>query len=99
MGRARTYAQKIDLAAATPHDELSSTTYCLANPGKEYLVYKPGDPKAFTVSLVAGAYEFEWFNPTTGAVAEKGSFKSTEGSRSFAAPFDGDAVLYLKRRN
>ena len=100
MGRARTYAQKINLAAATPRNELSSTIYCLANPGEEYLIFNPGGPQVVHQSRwSAGSYEFEWFNPTTGAVAEKGSLKSTEGRRSFAAPFDGDAVLYLKRRN
>jgi hypothetical protein len=99
MGRARTYAQKIDLAAATPRSDLSSTAYCLAIPGKEYLVYKPGDSKSLTVSLTAGAYEFEWYNPTTGAVAGRGTFRTTESGRPFAAPFEGDAVLYLKRRN
>jgi hypothetical protein len=98
MGRARSYAEKIDLAAETPRNELSSTAYCLANPGKEYLVYNPGDPKSFAVSLASGAYEFEWFNPTTGAVAGKGRFTATEGRRSFAAPFDGDAVLHVRKR-
>ncbi len=98
MGHARTYAQRIDLASATPHNELSSTAYCLANPGKEYLVYNPGETKSFTVSLAGGAYEFEWFNPTTGAVAGKGAFTAAEGRRSFAAPFDGDAVLHLRKR-
>lgn len=101
MGRARRYAQKIDLAAATPCNDLSSTGYCLANPGKEYLVYNPGnpgDPTSFTVSLVGGTYHFEWFNPTTGAVADTGSFTTADGRRSFAAPFDGDALLYLMRR-
>ena len=97
MGRARTYAQKIDLAAATPRNELSSTAYCLANPGKEYLVYNPGEARSFTVSLVGGTYRFEWFNPTTGTVADTGQVTVTEGRRSFAMPFGGDAALYLRR--
>jgi hypothetical protein len=98
LGRARTYAQKIDLASATPRNELSSTAYCLANPGKEYLVYNPGDVKPFTVALQSGTYEFEWFNPTTGAMADRGEFKATQGWRSFTATFDGDAVLFLRKR-
>jgi hypothetical protein len=104
MGRARRYAQKIDLVAATPRNELSSTTYCLANPGNEYLVYHPlkpgdlGDPASFTISLVGGSYDFEWFNPTTGVVADTGSFTTKAGRGTFAAPFDGDALLYLRRK-
>lgn len=97
MGRARTYAQKLDLAAVTPQSNLSSTGYCLANPGSEYLVYYAGGPRAFTVTMAGGAYGFEWINPTTGAVSDTGTFTAAAGSRSFAAPFDGDAVLYIKK--
>jgi hypothetical protein len=98
MGRARTYAEKINLAAATPRGELSSTAYCLANPGSEYLVYNPGESKSFTLSMTGGAYEFEWYNPTTGTVAETGRFTTAEDRRSFTAPFDGDAVLLLRKK-
>jgi hypothetical protein len=97
MGRSRTYAQKMNLAAATPQNDLSSTAYCLASSGNEYLVYNPGQSKSFTVNLLSGTYEFEWFNPTSGIVADKGSFNVINGSRSFSAPFNGDAVLYIKK--
>jgi hypothetical protein len=98
MGRARTYAQKMELGAATPRSDLSSTAYCLANPGHEYLVYNPGSARSFTLTLTKGAYAFEWFNPTAGSVAETGTFTTDDGSRSFTAPFDRDAVLYVKKR-
>lgn len=97
MGRARTYAQKMDLAATAPRNDLSSTTYCLANPGQQYLVYHPGDGRAFTVTLKEGAYAFEWFNPTIGKIADTGTFTTTGGHRLFSPPFDGDAVLYIKK--
>jgi hypothetical protein len=97
MGRARTYAQRLDLAASVPRKDLSSTGYCLANPGQEYLAYNPSPARSFTVTLTEGTYAFEWFNPTTGTVTETGSFTSTAGSRTVTAPFDGDAVLYLRR--
>jgi hypothetical protein len=98
MGRARTYARKMDLAAAIPRNELASTGYCLAKPGRQYLVYSPGDSKSFTVTLPAGAYKYEWFNPTTGAVVDRGSFTTPDSRRPFAAPFEGDAALYLEKR-
>jgi hypothetical protein len=87
----------MDLVATTPRNDLSSTAYCLANPGHEYLIYNPGDDRSFTVMLAKGAYNYEWFNPTSEKVAETGGVTATEGSRSFTAPFDGDAVLYLKQ--
>jgi len=31
----------VNLAALVPHPELASTRYCLAKPGKEYVVYLP----------------------------------------------------------
>ena len=97
MGRARLYAEKIDLAAALPRPELASTGYCLAQPGVEYLVYNPGPAAEFTVTLAAARYDFEWYDPTTGKVAGKGRFTTQEGARPFTAPFSGDAVLYLKK--
>jgi hypothetical protein len=41
MGMTLTYANRMNMAAATPRSELSSSGYCLANPGEEYLVYAP----------------------------------------------------------
>jgi hypothetical protein len=96
LGYTRTYANKIDLTAMTPSLQLASTGYCLANPGSEYLVYQPGTGE-FTVDLTAGKYLYEWFNPVAGHTAGEGSFIAAGGRKSFASPFQGDAVLYLKR--
>jgi hypothetical protein len=95
LGRVRTYADKADLAAMTPQNALASTAYCLANPGREYLTYQPKTASPFTVSLKAGAYHYEWFNPTTGVVASSGEFMAGAGDKTFTAPFAGDAVLYI----
>jgi hypothetical protein len=97
MGDTRRYALQMNLAAALPHGELASTTYCLADPGREYLVYASPGEKDFTVQLVAGAYAFEWFDPAEGTVGENGSLLAAEGHRSFTAPSAGGAVLHLTR--
>ena len=47
--------------------------------------------------MAGGAYTFEWYNPTTGAVADTGAFMTTAGGRPFTAPFEGDAVLHIKK--
>jgi len=78
----------------TPQGSLSSTGYCLANPGVEYLVYQPL-PKVFTVELPAGTYQFEWFNPATNRVGATGAITVSDGKQPFTAPFSEDAVLYL----
>ena len=51
MGQTRRLVERMNLAAMTPHPELASTRYCLANPGKEYLVYQPKDGEGFSVEV------------------------------------------------
>ena len=99
LGRTRFFATKMDLASDTPQNALSSTSYCLANPGKEYLVYNP-DPtnRSLTVDILIGVYAFEWYNPTTGKVEKQGEIGSSGGNYSFTIPFNGDAVLYLLKK-
>ena len=97
MGRARSYAQRMDLASATPRGALTSTGFCLANPGAEYLVYQPGTG-AFTLEMVAGTYAIEWYDPVAGTVLSTGSVTVTAGAQGFTPPAAGEAVLYLKRQ-
>ncbi len=98
MGQTRAYADKMNLAAMTPLDDLSSTKFCLADPGREYLLYQPGAGK-FTVDLkqAAGDFTVEWFDPrtdkTTAGEAVKGG-----AIREFTPAVDGPVVLYLKAR-
>jgi hypothetical protein len=47
------------------------------------------------LSAVSGIARVEWLNPATGQ-AVTGKAISGGGARTFAAPFRGDAVLYLK---
>ena len=67
MVRARRFAERMDLAKATPQGDISSTGYCLAAPGKEYLVYQPA-AGGFQVRIEGkdGAeFVTEWFDPKT----------------------------------
>ena len=67
LGQTRMFAERIDLVHALPSGNLSSTGYCLAVPGKEYLVYAPAAGQ-FRVRLFGarGPFSVEWFNPNTG---------------------------------
>jgi len=96
MGQTLAYANKMNLAAMTPRDDLSSTSHCLANPGQEYLVYQPSSETSFSVNLVSGTYSYEWFNPSFGWVDSSDTIKVSSGDKTFTPPFRGDAVLYLK---
>jgi hypothetical protein len=96
MGHTLRYAERIDLAASRPAGELASTGYCLAVPGREYLVYLPGGGEA-TVDLSAakGKIAVEWTHPITGKTTP-GEAVDGGGKRTVKAPFAGDAVLYLR---
>ncbi len=96
LGDTRRFAERVNLAPMAPHDQLASTGYCLANPGVEYLIYQPQAGEAFSLELRAGTYRFEWFDPAKGAAAGIGRLESTGQAQHFKAPFEGDAVLYLK---
>ena len=96
LGQTRQLANRVDLASMQPQNEVSSTGYCLANPGKEYLVYQPKRGTPFTVALRPGVYQFEWFDPAQGAFAGQGRVETPGGMHPFRAPFETEAVLCVK---
>ena len=96
MGNTLTYASRMNLAVVTPQNELSSTGYCLANTGSEYLIHQP-ESGQFTIDLQAfpeKTFLVEWFDTETGDTV---SAAPIAGGRIVAIepPFDGPAVLYL----
>jgi hypothetical protein len=97
MGQTRRYAERIDLARMVPVDKLSETGYCLADLGREYLVFQPGNNGEFAVNLsdAPGTFAVEWFNLNRGATMMGKAIKGG-GVRTFPTPFGGPAVLYLK---
>lgn len=98
MGQTRRYAERMDLAAMTPRPNLASSKYCLANPGREYLVYLP-EGKEVTVNLSgpAASFDVEWFNPATGETRKAKSVVGGGSVRLVSPLLSKDAVLYLKR--
>jgi hypothetical protein len=98
LGHTRRFADRINLAAMQPRDDLASTKYCLANPDREYLVYQPKSGESFSVELKAGTYQVEWFNPSRGVAVDNRRLEVKDGLQQFKAPFEGDAVLYLRKQ-
>jgi hypothetical protein len=100
MGYIRSYADRLDLAAMAPRSDLSSTRHALVGTAAahpEFLVYAPtGGTFAVNLSGVDGLLAVEWMNPATGAKTA-GASVSGGSTPTFTPPFDGDAVLYLKR--
>lgn len=96
MGHARRYAERMDLAASRPAGELASTGYCLAVPGREYLVYlTDGGQVTVDLSMARGRLSAEWMHPVTGEVTPGGAVEGG-AKRTLEAPSRGDAVLYVR---
>jgi hypothetical protein len=97
MGFARRLAEQVDLAAMQPRDDLASSGYCLADPGRDYLVYLPeGREVAVDLSAAAGALQAEWVDPRSGA-SRSGDAVDGGAARSLRAPDARDWVLRLAK--
>jgi hypothetical protein len=70
------------------------TGYCLVG-SDEMLVYQPNSG-SFVVNL-NGEYYYEWYNPSLSVVFDSG-YVTISGSKSFSAPFSGDSVLFLQKK-
>jgi hypothetical protein len=100
MGDTLRFAERMNLIEMKPRDDLSSTGYALADPGREYLVLQPsGAAGSFTVLLEPGTYAAEWFGiedrkkvPGDAMTVERAA------ATSFSPPSElsGPTVLYLK---
>ena len=98
MGQTRRYAERMNLAALAPVGELAETGYCLADRGKEYLIFQPGSKGEFSVDLrdAPGTFSVEWLNIYP-ATTVAGNPVSGGARRTFTTPFGGPAALYLSR--
>lgn len=63
MGDTLKFVNRINLAAMAPHNDLATTRYCLADPGREYLIYLPLDHPHWTESWIASTRFFWRFKP------------------------------------
>ena len=88
----------LNLLKLTPQGTFSWTEFCVADKsatGAEYVVYAPsGGTFAVNLSATTRVLNVEWFNPTSG-VTTPGAAITGGSTKSFTAPFTGDAVLYL----
>ncbi len=95
MGVTRKVAERVNLASMLPLPELASSRYCLAAPGRQYIVFVPGGGEV-TVNLTdaKGKFSVEWIHPIEGTSHDGGNIEGG-AKRALKAPFDGDAALLL----
>jgi hypothetical protein len=98
LGQALRWSRRVDLNAMAPSLDVASTRYCLASPGRAYLIYLPDEPKV-TVDLSGrpGGFEVEWFDPRSETTRASDPIQG--GSRvELTSPFaPGGALLHLRR--
>ncbi len=83
-----------------PSNALASSGRCLADPGREYVVYQ-NKPAAFTLEIAnaPAPLRAQWFNPFTGKSTAAGSFgNGTARLTPPAAWADAPVVLHLKSK-
>ncbi len=97
MGQTLTWSQRIPLAAMAPHGELASSTYCLADPGIEYLVFVPGERAGATVELPEGDYRYLWFDTETSSETDFEMFSHPGGPAWRPKPYAASSVLHIVR--
>jgi hypothetical protein len=98
MGHTRRLAERLSLATMLPHPELAATRYCLADPGRAYVVYLPeGGEVAVDLSAAPGRFTVEWIHAAEGT-SRLADEVAGGTQRSFRTPFPGDAGLYLRQR-
>lgn len=97
MGQVRRMAERVNLAVMKPEERLSATGYCLAERGRQYLVFQH-DKGEFTLDLrdAQGRFQAEWLDVNIGKAIPA---KLLDGGavRSFTTPFPGPAVLLLTK--
>ncbi len=96
LGESRRLAERVDLAAMVPRSELASSRYCLAQPGRSYVVYlAEGDEVTVDLRTDAAEFTVEWIHPVDGT---KISGERVRGgaSRAFKKPASAGSVLFLQ---
>jgi len=95
MGQTLAWAQRVGLERMLPRPAVASTGYCLADVGREYLVYQPeGGP--FSAHLQSGSYFARWFDCGAGRAGKLLKVRSPNGRVRLEPPVPGDALLHLK---
>ncbi|MFC1614460.1 DUF6298 domain-containing protein [Gemmatimonadota bacterium] len=98
MGYARELAENDDLASMVPDTTVSSSRYCLANPGIEYLIYIPNSENGqLTLIVKSGIYSVEWINCVTNERRPAEDIVVEDGYIEFKSPFRFASVLHLNK--
>jgi len=89
--------ERLDLATLMPREELASSQYCLASPGRQYVVYLPeGGEVELDLSDASPPLTVEWLEPSTGK-SHAGESAAGGGKCRLRPPWSGPAVLLVQK--
>jgi hypothetical protein len=87
----------MDLSNAHPRADLATTGFCLACPGRQYIIYQPKSEPFEVSGLVPQAdYLYEWFDTDQRRIVEKNQFTNSTASKTFT-PSKKEMVLFLEQ--
>jgi len=73
---------KIPFHETENHDELvNDTNYCLADPGKLYIVYLKNGKGNINLSDAKGNFQIRWYDPGNGGNLQKGKIENVVGRK------------------
>ncbi|MEP6724960.1 MAG: DUF6298 domain-containing protein [Bacteroidota bacterium] len=94
MSNASLLARQIDLSVMKPEKTFESG-FCLANKGKEYIIYIRKDVKEIDLSAVPGTFSVEWIHPSENIFLKTTNI--TGGAKvKLVCPFSDDGIVHLK---
>ncbi len=95
MKRTAEWANRINLVTMRPNADFGAVSFCIGDPGKEYLIYVEGPDAELDLTNIPGNFVVEWVHLTEGATVTD---RTTAGGKKqiFRNPFTGEAILYLK---
>ena len=96
MGHVLKWSRRVNLAGLTPHGDLCSSKYCLANPNVEYLAFVPAGQSECRIKLQPGNYSSIWFDTLNGNETQPELFQHKGGERTAKRKFEADALWYIQ---
>jgi hypothetical protein len=91
------FMETVEFWRMNPHQDLVSTGYCLAEPGRTYLVYLPTGGTVNVKVQSGKTYTVKWVNGRN--PSEQRNAGTTTNGQSLAAPDNKDWVLSLSAQN
>jgi len=101
-GRLVCFFESTSFHTMSPHDELryGGTEYVLALPGDSYIAYSPEQRgKIGLKDMMAGTYEFRWFDCATGKQVTQPRVRVHAGDQTWSKPrgIGNELAVYIKR--